>query len=199
MTGKTGDIWFSSDLHINHDKISEYMPNRPQSIKEMNSVLIDKYLECVKPGDTYYCLGDFGFPARNSDHIHFDVLEHVLPGRKVLIRGNHDKERRNKDDVIAEEHPMWDDVRDYYELKFGKSRFILFHYPLETWRWAQRGAYQLHGHIHSTNYYSSKYSLTHRFDVGVDNAIEFGRPWHIEELREMFQKQNFEPEDHHGD
>lgn len=192
-------IWFTSDGHFNHDKIIEYMPNRPQQLEAMHDAMINHWVANVKPEDTIYYLGDFGFPARRSNHIHFDVLQAILPGRKILVRGNHDRERRHEGDVIAKEHPMWDEVVDYYEVKFGKSRFICSHYPFETWNKASKGTYMLHGHVHSEDYAKSRYARPHRFDVGVDNALEWGRPWNVEELRDMFQKQEFTPRDHHAE
>lgn len=78
-------IW--SDTHFNHKNIIQYA-NRPfGSVEEMNKAMIDAWKQTVRPKDTIIHLGDVGFgPAQ-----FFKELIPTLPGKKILILGNHDK------------------------------------------------------------------------------------------------------------
>lgn len=81
-------IW--SDLHINHPAILQY-ENRPfQTVQEMNKTLIKNWCETVSSKDTIFNLGDVAF------RISKDELEKIiknLPGKKILILGNHDRSK----------------------------------------------------------------------------------------------------------
>lgn len=68
-----------------------------------------------------------------------------LKGRKFLVRGNHDRfaDHKEFDSHIFE----W--IKDYHELTYENTRFILFHYPILEWNGFFREAIQLHGHQHN--------------------------------------------------
>ena len=85
-------VYFSADHHFGHGNILSYehsarrneLGRKFKSVEEMNSYLIRRWNERIKPGDTIYYLGDLAYKS--------DVAK-VLPllhGRKVLIVGNHD-------------------------------------------------------------------------------------------------------------
>lgn len=66
--------WIISDTHFSHAKIIEYC-NRPfRNVEQMNETIIARWKGAVKPEDVVYHLG---------------ISQ--LPGKKILIRGNHDK------------------------------------------------------------------------------------------------------------
>ena len=80
-------IFFTSDTHFGHTNIIKYC-NRPFVDKEeMNKVLIENWNSVVKPEDTVYHLGDVSFMKQEES---YKILKQ-LNGRKILIRGNHDK------------------------------------------------------------------------------------------------------------
>jgi len=79
-------IWLISDTHFNHENIIDYGKRPFQIVAAMNATMIQRWNKAVKPDDTVFHLGDFAFG--NSVHIKF--LLDRLPGRKILIRGNHD-------------------------------------------------------------------------------------------------------------
>lgn len=73
-----------SDTHFNHDNMPTYC-KRPVNFTE---ILIKRWQEVVKPEDLVIHLGDVAIGNRR--HVK-DILAE-LPGRKVLVLGNHDKQ-----------------------------------------------------------------------------------------------------------
>ena len=53
-----GEIWFSSDLHLNHTKNFVWEERGFSSVEEMNVMLIDNFNSIIRPCDTLYLLGD---------------------------------------------------------------------------------------------------------------------------------------------
>lgn len=78
------------------------------------------------------------------------------------------------------------------QVRWGENRFILCHFPLESWWHAHRGVLHLHGHCHG----SLPRALPHRFDVGTD--VEHFLPVSAPELLRRASAQEFTPQDHHG-
>lgn len=78
--------YYISDLHLFHNRILEKF-NRPfSSVEEMHEVIINNWKNKVKDDDTVYILGDVGmYHAREIGNI-----LNNLPGRKILVTGNHD-------------------------------------------------------------------------------------------------------------
>jgi len=190
-------LFFTSDTHFNHNNIIKYSERPFAHVTEMNEHMIAAWNSVVTNNDIVYHLGDVFYPSQNAHHISLDELMSRLNGTKRLILGNHDidKTHGTHESNPVPSHWGWDSVESYAEVKFGKTRFVLSHYPFETWRNAHHGWYHLHGHCHGT----LKRKLAHRFDVGVDSHKDY-RPFSAEELREIFKTQdNYEPQDHHGD
>ncbi len=84
-----------------------------------------------------------------------------LNGKKILIKGNHDK----KDDLNC--------LRKYVISKtvsLNGLYFALMYYPMLSWRKKNSGSIQLHGHIHAHEEYNlqNKADGIRRYDVGVD-------------------------------
>lgn len=155
-------IFFTSDLHFNHDKIINYC-NRPfRSVEEMNQVLIERWNSKISDTDDVYILGDFAF----KDHRRFFEL---LKGRKYLISGSHD--------VISKEiiESYLESASKYKEIRFEKRVFVLSHCPLRCWEHGQSGSIHLFGHEHGR---IQTYNLS--MDVGVDTNNFF--PYSLPEI-----------------
>ena len=73
------NIWIISDTHFEHDNIKK-LCYRPA---DYNEQIIADWREKVKPTDVVLHLGDVAWP-RGWGYIK------DLPGKKILIRGNHD-------------------------------------------------------------------------------------------------------------
>lgn len=125
------NVWFCSDLHFGHRRIGEFresigvlneLDNRAQIKEDWNSV--------VKKKDDVYVLGDACFTNETLP----EFAE--LPGRKFLIRGNHDKLKTREYLTVFQE---------VYGL-FKYHEFWLSHAPIHPDE--LRNRVNLHGHVH---------------------------------------------------
>lgn len=172
-------IYFTSDLHLGHRGIIE-MQNRPfEDVQEMNRVLIQNYNAVVHKDDTVYILGDI------SHHLQKDKANELisrLNGKKILIRGNHDKEY---DSVL------FDEICDFKTVSLNGTYFALMHYPMLSWPKKNSGSIQLHGHIHSCEEYNlqNRAEEIRRYDVGVDANHYF--PVSVKQILSFFNEIGF--------
>jgi calcineurin-like phosphoesterase family protein len=155
-------IYFTSDLHFNHEKIIKHR-NRPfHSGDDMNKRMVKNLNSIVTPSDEVYILGDFTMKGGSIANHYLRSLN----GKKYLVKGNHDKFVTDK--AFDKELIEW--IKDYYELKYKNYKFILFHYPITEWNSKKRGTIHLHGHIHSDISYNLEMieKGIKIYDVGVD-------------------------------
>lgn len=167
-------IYFTSDLHLGHNNILKFTGRPYDSMEEMNRELIRNINFRVTKNDWLYILGDV------SHHILPEQTNQLLArinGRKVLVRGNHDKEY---------DPALFEEICDYKKLfAYGKT-FILSHYPFLSWDRMAAGSLMLHGNIHSTGEYNEENRADGllRYDVRVDaNGL---RPVSAYEVLEFF-------------
>ena len=168
-------IYFTSDLHLGHNAII-YMRERPfRDIDEMNRKLIGNINSLISDRDTLYILGDI---AHHLTIEEANALIAQIHGRKILLRGNHDKDY---------DPSLFVDIRDYLEIKDEGVRFDLMHYPLRSWHGMRHGAIQLHGHIHAGMDYNlaNREKGIYQYDVGVDANGYFPVP--INAIHEFFK------------
>lgn len=76
--------WLIADTHFDHMKMCEYC-GRPE---DFNEQIIYHWKRMIKSWDLVYHLGDCYFGKRSK---FFDCIQQ-LPGQKILIKGNHDRE-----------------------------------------------------------------------------------------------------------
>lgn len=79
--------WLISDTHWNHDKIATYC-DRPADFTER---IIRNCQQIIKPEDLVIHCGDVAIGNRRRVR---DIMSD-LPGRWVLVRGNHDRQHGN--------------------------------------------------------------------------------------------------------
>ncbi|MBC8421888.1 MAG: metallophosphoesterase family protein [Pelagibacteraceae bacterium] len=148
-------IYCTADTHFGHGNIIKFC-NRPfGSVEEMNETLINNWNSTVNPDDEVYHLGDFGW---KDNKLNLEILRR-LNGTKYLLRGNHDKTLL-RDNVIRNEFE-W--VKDYHELEYEDSFFVMCHYAFRVWNRNYYGAINLFGHSHG-----KVEPLENQLDVGVD-------------------------------
>lgn len=132
---------FTSDLHLGHKNIIHYS-NRPFSdLEEMHNAIDSGWLERVRPEDVVFVLGDVSFWPRDRTQ---EFLR-VLPGTKILIRGNHDRSPRVMSQLgfaaVLEELVIWEpDTKKYV---------FLSHKPTPAGIWKGRAELALCGHVHT--------------------------------------------------
>lgn len=171
-------VYFTSDLHFYHDKIITHTQRPFHNVEEMNTTLIQKWNNKVSCNDEVYILGDF---TMKGAAIASECL-YSLRGKKYLIRGNHDQFV----DSGAFESALFAAIRDYMEITYLNTHFVLFHYPIVEWNGYRRGSIDLHGHQHNHKNYNTENCKKGilRYDVGVDaNDME---PVSAEEIIRFF-------------
>lgn len=73
----------TSDTHLNHSNIATYC-QRPENFTE---IIVKRWKERVKPEDIVIHLGDVFIGKPDG----WKAIYPELPGRKILVRGNHDR------------------------------------------------------------------------------------------------------------
>lgn len=167
-------IYFTSDLHLGHEKIISSC-NRPfDNAYDMNKSIIESINDVVTNKDILYILGDISLGMPKSDA---EKLLRKLKCKKVLIKGNHDP---NYDKSI------FSGIYDYKEIKYNGRHIVLMHYPLMSWKDMELGTIHLHGHLHSNEDYNidQRENGLLRYDVGVD--VNNYKPVSIEDILMFF-------------
>lgn len=116
------------------------------------------YNALIHRDDTVYILGDI------CHHLSLEEANNIIGkmnGKKILIRGNHDKKYDEK---------LFDEICDFKTVPLNGKYFALMHYPMLSWPKKNSGSIQLHGHIHADMEYNrkNKEEGVLRYDVGVD-------------------------------
>lgn len=127
--------WFISDTHFGHAKIIEYCGRPFSSVDEMDMMLWHKWNECVKDDDEVFFLGDFGFGSME----YLRWICSMLNGRKVCIRGNHDRS------ATAMKKMGFDVVLEAAMIRVAGEKVVLQHEPPML---VPHGCFVLHGHTH---------------------------------------------------
>lgn len=134
-----GKILFTSDLHFGHKNILKYDKRPFESVEEMDEELITRWNKKVEKDDTVYLLGDISW---YDDEKTANILNQ-LNGTIILIKGNHDK-------LGPLVRKRFAQVHDYLELRMGKRRIVLCHYPVMCYNLHHHDGVMLYGHVHNS-------------------------------------------------
>lgn len=161
------NVWFCSDLHFGHRNI-HHLRKGLESEQGNVDKISEEWFSKVKDRDLVWVLGDAAFTEEAIDWIA------LLPGKKNLVRGNHD--------VL----PTASYLRAFSEI-YGiikKYGFWLSHAPVHPDE--LRGKINVHGHVHyATIKTDGGYTDWRYFNACVENAnVQFGSSlFYLEELR----------------
>lgn len=177
-------IFFTSDLHIGHDKEFIYKPRGFSSMIEHDDAIVKNWNEDVHPtADKVYIAGDV---MMGTDYDYCLERLNSLNGQLCIIRGNHETNKKfdfyktHLKNVIVEEM----DSETYVKLlKFGKKTYYLSHYPSIMGPFARDDGKLhticLHGHTHSPDRFQFiEYSC---YNIALD--AHNNRPVSLEEIR----------------
>jgi calcineurin-like phosphoesterase family protein len=144
------NVWFTSDLHFGHKNIHKFRLEVNSPEENEQRILLD-WTSKVTKRDDVYVLGDAAFTMDSVQ------LFSALPGRKFLIRGNHDE----LDTQV---------YLKYFSAVYGLKRykeFWLSHAPIHPNE--LRGKINLHGHVHYASIPDDRY-----FNASVENLWALG-------------------------
>jgi calcineurin-like phosphoesterase family protein len=134
----------------------------------MDDTILVSYQRALSPDDDLWIIGDFAVcHSRNAQRLEYMLAS--IPGRKRLVRGNHDKPWITK-------LSGWESVHELVEINDDGTRVVLCHYPMITFPGARHGGFNLFGHVHN-NWQGSRNSV----NVGVD-VWDF-RPVALEDIK----------------
>ena len=170
-------IWFSSDLHLQHDKSFIYEPRGFPNVYEMNNTIIKNFHQKIKAEDDLYLLGDNFLGELNSGL----KLFNQLPGKIHLIWGNHDTDTRKTE--LSKCHNVIEVIGYAEVIKYKKYHFYLSHFPTVTTNYddyqkpLKRRILCLAGHTHSKEKFEpcGSYNVCldahNNFPVSIDEII----------------------------
>jgi calcineurin-like phosphoesterase family protein len=161
------NVWFCSDLHFGHRNIHNLRKGL-ESEQDNVDRISDWWFRLVKDRDLVWVLGDAAFTEEAIDRIA------LLPGKKNLVRGNHDH------------LPTASYLRAFSEIYgiIAKYGYWLSHAPIHPDE--LRGKVNVHGHVHYATITTDEgYTDWRYFNACVENAnFQFGCPlFSLEELR----------------
>lgn len=176
-----GKLFFTSDLHFNHDREFIYQPRGYNGIAEMNQGIINNWNSVVSDDDTVYVLGDLMLGGFDSIQPGLDLIKQ-LKGHIHVIIGNHDTDNRINAYKTLENITS---VEFGNRFKYQGRSFFLSHYPTEVSN-LDSDAYSctinLHGHTHSKEKFNM--GKPYQYNVALDAHNCF--PVDIEEIIKDF-------------
>lgn len=138
-------IYFTSDLHLGHDRAFVYEPRGYSCAEAMDSAILYNWNSVITPEDDVYVLGDL---MLGDNSIGMNILKQ-LNGNIHIIRGNHDTDSRL---IQYKMLPNVVEICDAKYLKYKKYHFYLTHYPCLTGNLEReslkQGTINLCGHSH---------------------------------------------------
>lgn len=132
---------YIGDPHFFHHNIIKYDNRKFNSVREMNECLEHCWNSTTASDDTVIICGDFSWSSDPSEN---RSLLNRLNGRKILVKGNHDKN-------LFEVRDCFEAVYDYKELNDNGTKVILFHYPILFWNNQFHDSVHLYAHVHNSH------------------------------------------------
>jgi len=164
-------IFFTSDLHFGDRAILKYLKQRPYSADTTTYAhdrwLFDLWCGTVDRTDTIYILGD----VSSYSKAHSRELLQSLPGRKILIWGNHDSNMQDCRDCFLTCGQLFDKRLGRAQGLEFPVRFSMCHYPMLTWKAKPKGAVMIHGHSHGRLDDINRMCPDLRWDIGMDSEL----------------------------
>jgi len=145
------NIFFTADLHLGHDNIRKHCGRPFDTVEEMDEAIISNWNRTVSARDLVYVVGDF---ALRNHNLHLARLK----GKKILIKGNHDKMSQDCLRNFTEVHQL-------LARKIDQQLIVMCHYCMLVWPSSCHGAWHLYGHSHGR---IKEFSNLPRCDVGMD-------------------------------
>lgn len=150
---KSWTTWVTSDPHFGHDNVLNFC-NRPfKDMEEMLDKVRKKWNAKVKPEDQVIFVGDVFFYFNKPEaKAYLDSLN----GRKILVRGNHDRSPRDMSSM------GFDFVCEEMILLIANERVTISHYPFRLPRWKHE-LYNLRHKIFKFLKIKGSWALDNRF------------------------------------
>ncbi len=207
---KEHKVFFTSDLHLNHNKEFLYGKRGYKSMQEHDAGVIKIWNERVGENDIVINLGDFIFYQKDS--VLTKEYINKLNGKQFFLWGNHNagvkplyfetmKESLFNPDVY-EVYPLtWNNkftfCGNYIYGKIDHISFVGSHYSFRIWDGMSKGVILASGHSHSNDVLSNPETADcKRLDVGID---VFKKIVSFREIQKIMAHKEIKQLDHHRD
>lgn len=164
-------IWITSDSHFGHQNIIKYCARPYESVSQMNTDLIKRWNDVVRPQDVVYHLGDFGMGGKAV----ISQWRRALNGKIKLIKGNHDDHSNQwyRDCGFDEVYDRPILVQGFYILSHAPLEFMTDNIPFAN----------IYGHVHNDERW--KPFTTHSFNACVE--VNNYQPILFEDIKEIMK------------
>lgn len=173
---KITDVYFTSDLHLYHDREFIWKARGFNSVEEMNEAIERNWNHVINKDCHVYVLGDLMLGGPSNQGI--EILKR-LNGNIHIVIGNHDTDTRLK---LYSVLPNVKSINYADFVKYGGYKFFLTHYPCNTGNLEKESLTQmtlnLSGHTHSKDKFYM--DLPYMYNVAVD--AHNCTPVHIEDI-----------------
>lgn len=172
--------YFTSDLHIGHDKPFIWQARGFNSIEEHDTQILLRWNAIVSPEDTVYILGDLCLGGNEPE---WNRIYKVLNGHKKFIHGNHDTLTKIK--RYVNEYNMEDlGLATIYKYS-KKKKFYLSHYPtLVDNHESDKFFWNLSGHIHSKYLFNTRLECVYNVAMDAHNCTPISIEQIIKDIEE---------------
>jgi calcineurin-like phosphoesterase family protein len=124
-------VWLTADLHLGHRNVLSYCDRPFADTQDMDTALV-RQLGKVGVDDWLVIVGDVAL----GDHTLAFPLLRAIPGRKVLVVGNHDITRSGqchyRDALQADGTPVFEAIVPFlYWEGHADQQVVVSHYPLQ--------------------------------------------------------------------
>ena len=175
-------IYFTSDLHLCHDKDFLYEPRGFDNIVDHDIAIINNINNRVKEDDELYILGDL---MLNDTDKGIEEFNNIKCKNIHVILGNHDTD--NKIEIYKTRLPNVISIAYADRIKFGKYHFYLSHFRTDTTNEDKHLSEQLlnlHGHIHTKEKFYNNIYYNYNVVLDANNNM----PISIEEILEAIRQ-----------
>lgn len=133
----SGNLYVWSDMHFNHKNIILHAKRDFDNMEDMGAQMLAAYLATISPEDVVIFGGDISMGHQDQISKTLSDIKQ-LPGRKILIRGNHDKSDMTK---LLD---TFEYVCAAFTFRTSDALIDCTHYPIPV----LQGRINLHGHTH---------------------------------------------------
>ena len=141
-------IFFTSDLHIGHNKDFIWQARGFNSIEEHDTTILKNWNSIITPDDTVFILGDL---CMSGNEYEWNRIYKCLNGHIKFVHGNHDTDKKIL--RYTEDYNMEDLGYGFIYRIAKKKKFLLTHYPTIVTNINEENKFfvNLCGHSHTQN------------------------------------------------
>lgn len=177
-------VYFSSDLHLNHQAVIDFGRNF-ETVEEMNDSIVNEINKVVRENDLLVLMGD----TMMGDKNYTQFLDSLRCDNVIILLGNHCNTGKLGQALIHSKNLIH--ASRYLELNIEGQIICCSHFPMFNWNYQEEGSFHLHGHLHADE--NSVVKEIHKYksmDVGIDNYHKlFGEYslFSFEKVRELLK------------